>query len=162
MGAPGAWREQRARHVTVAVVPTRLAERQIAALRGKPRASFLLAVEDIRRRGCAAAGVRLTGAELSAVCRLDLYGSWRLLTVFQSADQCVVLLVAEHTRDENPYRLIYEALGIGEPAGPRTKPGCCDPGGAPPVDADLVARFEAGLAELGRGLQRPGTKRGRR
>ena len=52
--------------------------------------------EVIRRRGCAAAGVRLAGQELSAICRLDLYGAWRLLTVFESPDRCVLLLVAEH------------------------------------------------------------------
>jgi hypothetical protein len=137
------------------VVPTRLAERQIAGLRGRPRASFLLAVDDILRRGCAAAGVRLTGVGISSICRLDLYGAWRLLSVFESADRCVVLMVAEHTREENPYRLIYETLGISEPAGPRTKPSYCDPDGEAPIDPDLAQRLEAGLAELARALQRP-------
>ena len=128
MGTPRAGRTGgRGAELTVATVPTRLAARQITALRGKPRASFLLAVDDIRQRGCAAAGVRLTGAGLSAICRLDLYGAWRLLTVFEAADRCVLLLVAEHTRSENPYRLIYAALGISEPGGPRTKPACCVP-----------------------------------
>ena len=56
-------------------------------MRGKPRASLLVAVDDIRRRGCAAAGVRLTGPGLSAICRLSLYGEWRLLTVFEAADR---------------------------------------------------------------------------
>jgi len=67
-------------------------------LRGKAKASFILAVEDIRRRGCAAAGVRLAGEDVSDICRLDLYGAWRLLTVFEAPDLCVLLLVAEHTR----------------------------------------------------------------
>ena len=146
----------------VATVPTKLAAKQIAALRGKPRASFLLAVDDIRRRGCAAAGVRLTGSGLSAICRLDLYGGWRLLTVFETRDRCILLLVAEHTRMANPYQLIYDALGIGEPAEPRTKPTCCDAEGSPPVDADLAARLETGLAELARALQRGGAKPHRR
>ena len=48
------------------------------------QAAFLLAVEDIRRRGCAAAGVRLAGEALSGICRLGLYGAWRLLTVFEA------------------------------------------------------------------------------
>jgi hypothetical protein len=30
--------------------------------------------------------VRLAGEQLSAVCRLDLYGAWRLLTTFQASD----------------------------------------------------------------------------
>jgi hypothetical protein len=144
--------------LTVAAIPTRLAAKQIDQLRGKPRASFLLAVDDIRRRGCAAAGVRLTGTGLSAICRLDLYGAWRLLTAFEAADRCILLLVAEHTRTENPYHLIYDALDIGEPAEPRTKPSCCDPAGEPPVDADLAARLETGLADLARTLQRQGSK----
>jgi hypothetical protein len=84
-------------------------------MRGKAKASLILAVDDIRRRGCAAAGVRLAGEELSAVCRMDLYGAWRLLTIFETPDRCVLLVVAEHTRSANPYQLLYEVLGIGEP-----------------------------------------------
>jgi hypothetical protein len=63
-------------------------------MRGKAKASLLLAVDDIRRRGCAAAGVRLAGEGLSAICRRDLYAPWRLLTVFEASDRCVLLLVA--------------------------------------------------------------------
>jgi hypothetical protein len=83
----------------------RQADRPVAR---QARASFLLAVDDIRRRGCAAAGVRLTGTGLSAICRLDLYGAWRLLTAFEAPDRCILLLVAEHARTENPYHLIYD------------------------------------------------------
>ena len=50
------------------------------------------------------------------VCRLDLYGAWRLLAVFETPDRCILLLVAEHTRTANPYRLLYTALGITEPS----------------------------------------------
>jgi hypothetical protein len=145
--------------LTVATIPTRLAAKQIAELHGKPRASFLLAAGDIRREGCAAAGVRLTGAALSAICRLDLYGPWRLLTVFEAPDRCILLVVAEHTRTENPYQLIYDVLGISVPTGPRTKPACCDNHGQPPVDADLAARPEIGLADLARALNRASAKR---
>jgi hypothetical protein len=83
-------------------IPTKLARQQIAALRGRAKASFLLAVEDIRRRGCAAAGVRLAGEALLGVCRLDLYGAWRLLTVFEDQNRCVLLMVAEHTAQPIP------------------------------------------------------------
>jgi hypothetical protein len=109
-----------------------LARQQIASLRGKVKASFDLAVDDIRRRGCTAAGVRLAGAGLSGVCRLDLYGAWRLLTVFDAPDRCILLLIAEHTRSANPYQLLYAALGIDEPDQPRTKPACCDSDGRHP------------------------------
>jgi hypothetical protein len=88
-------------------VPTQLARVQIASMRGKAKASLLLAIDDIRRRGCAAADVRLAGEQLSAVCRLDLYGAWRLLTTFEAPDRCILLLVAEHTRSANPYQLLY-------------------------------------------------------
>jgi hypothetical protein len=103
--------------------------------------------------------VRLTGPELSSICRLDLYGAWRLLTVFEAPDRCILLLVAEHTRSANPYQLLYAALGIDEPDQPRTKPTCCDPEGQPPIDPDIVTRFERGLRDLNPG--KPTTARGR-
>jgi hypothetical protein len=112
-------------------------------------------VQEIRQRGCEAAGVRLAGEQLSGICRLDLYGAWRLLTVFEAPNRCVLLLVAEHTRSANPYQLMYAALGVDEPDQPRTKPPCCDSGEQPPVDPDLVARFERGLQDLDHGLRSP-------
>jgi hypothetical protein len=151
MGTPRAGRPpRRGATLTVSTIPTKLARQQIAALRGKAKASFLIAVEDIRRRGCAAAGVRLAGETLSGVCRLDLYGAWRLLTVFEDQNRCVLLMVAEHTRVANPYHLLYSALDIAEPAEPRTKPSCCDTEGQPPSAPNLVKRFELGLRDLGR------------
>jgi len=150
MGTPRARRSShRGATLTVSTVPTKQARQQITALRGKAKASFLLAVEDIRRRGCAAAGVWLAGEALAGICRLDLYGAWRLLTVFETPDRCVLLLVAEHTRSANPYRLLYAALGIDEPKEPRTKPSCCDAEGQPPMDPDILERFERGLRDLG-------------
>jgi hypothetical protein len=131
-------------------------------MRGKAKASLTLAVDDIRRRGCAAAGVRLAGQDLSAICRLDLYGSWRLLTVFEAADRCILLLVAEHTRAANPYQLLYEALQISEPEEPRTKPPCCDPHGQPPINPDLSRRFEEGLRQLTPRTSVPSKRPGRR
>ncbi len=68
-----------------------------------------------------------------------------------------LLLVAEHTRSANPYRLLYATLGIDEPEDPRTKPSCCDAEGQPPINPDLVERFEHGLRDLGRVL--PGSVR---
>jgi len=95
--------------------------------------------------------VRLAGQQLSAICRLDIYGAWRLLTVFESPERCILLLVAEHTRTANPYQLIYDAPGLDEPDEPdepRTKPTCCDAGGQPPIDPDITARFEEGIRHL--------------
>ena len=70
------------------------------------------------------------------------------MTIFEAPDRCILLLVAEHTRTANPYQLLYDALGIGEPDQPRTKPSCCDPEGQPPIDTDLAKRFEEGVRQL--------------
>jgi hypothetical protein len=121
-------------------------------MRGKARASLDLAVDGIRRRGCEAAGVRLAGQQLAAVCRLDLYAAWRLLTVFEAPDRCILLLAAEHTRSASPYQLLYAALGISEPEEPRSKPSCCDPEGQPLIDPGIVIRFEQGARNLAAGL----------
>ena|SRR5580658_6730395 len=131
----------------------------MSSLKGKPKAALDLVVDDIRHRGCDAAGVRLAGASVSSVCRLDLYGAWRLLTCFESPDRCILLLVAEHSRTENPYMLLYEILGMTEPEEPRTKPACCDASGQPPVDPELITRFEDGARSLVRGLPRTGRTR---
>jgi hypothetical protein len=139
-----------------------LARQQISALRGKAKASLIVAVDDIRRRGCAAAGVRLTGPGMSGICRLSLYGELRLLTVFEASDRAILLLVAGHTRTSNPYQLLYDILGIEEPERPRTKPTCCDPEGHPSVDADLAARLENGLRQLAQATRSAGQARGRR
>jgi hypothetical protein len=74
----------------------------------------------------------------------------------------VLLLVAEHTRMASPYRLLYAALGIGEPEEPRTKPSCCDTEGQPPIDPDLVERFERGLRDLGPALPASASRPSRR
>jgi hypothetical protein len=68
----------------------------------------------------------LAGEQLSAVCKLDLYGAWRLLTTFEARSRCIMLLVAEHTRSGNPYQLLYDALDIDRLGEPRSKPTCCD------------------------------------
>jgi hypothetical protein len=107
-------------------------------MRGKAKASLILALEGIRRKGCAAAGVRLAGQELSTVCRLELYGTWRLLTVFDAPDRCILLMVAEHTRAANPYQLLYDALGIGVPEEPRTKPPAATPKDDRPLSPTLL------------------------
>ncbi len=74
----------------------------------------------------------------------------------------MVLLVAQHTRTENPYELLYRILGIGEPGEPRTKPTCCDPEGQPPADPAIISRFEQGAKDLTRGLSSSRTARRQR
>jgi hypothetical protein len=57
---------------------------------------------------------------------------------------------------------LYTALGIAEPEEPRTKPPCCDSDGHPPIDPDVVVRFERGLRDLARGLPAAGKARSKR
>jgi hypothetical protein len=106
----------------------------------------VLAVEDIRRHGCVAAGVRLAGEDLAVVCRLDLYGAWRLLTVFEAPDRCVLLVVAEHTRTANPYRLLYAASDIAEPEDPARSRHAVTPAASrlstPALSCDSSAAYE--------------------
>ena len=73
----------------------------------------------------------------------------------------MLLLVAQHTRTENPYKLLYRILGISEPEEPRTKPTCCDPEGQPPIDQDIIIRFEEGVRNLAHGLPSSRTARRR-
>lgn len=99
---------------------------------------------------------------MSAICRLNLYGEWRLLTVFEAPNRCILLLVAEHTRTSNPYQLLYNILGIDEPEQPRTKPTCCDPEDQPPVDPDLAAQLKDGLRQLAQGTRSAAKARSKR
>jgi hypothetical protein len=100
----------------------------------------------------AAAGVRLAGDALSGICRLDLYGAWRLLTIFEAPDRCVLLLIAEHTRTANHTDCCTQRSPSASPRSPQTKPSCCDAEGQPPIDPGIVERFERGLRDLGRAL----------
>jgi len=109
-------------------------------------AALVLAVDDIWRRRRRRRQPGQT--ELSTACRRDLHGAWRLLTIFEAPERCILLLVAKHTRNANPCLLLYDALGIGESEVLRTKPTCCGPEGQPPIDPDLAARFEEGLRRL--------------
>jgi hypothetical protein len=58
--------------------------------------------------------------------------------------------------------MLYEALGIGEPEEPRTKPTCCDLDGHPPISPEIVTRFERGLRDLARGQSATGKAHGKR
>jgi hypothetical protein len=73
-----------------------------------------------------------------------------------------LLLVAVYTRVVNPYRLVYDALGIVEPDEPRAKPTCCDVEGQPPIDAELAGRFEEGVRLLSPGIRSARKARGNR
>lgn len=69
----------------------------------------------------------------------------------------MLLLVAQHTRTENPYQLLYRILGIGEPGEPRTKPTCCDPKGQPPAFSPQARNGPGALTCRNRSMRRTPT-----
>lgn len=99
------------------------------------------------------AAYRLSGDTADRICSLHLYGPYRALVGFPDTESVVVLIVKEHLRTNaaaDVYDDLYEILGIAEPTAKRTKPPCCDEGGEPPVDPDLIERFLATANRLQR------------
>jgi len=139
----------------VSITPT--GRRSVDALRGKARRSFDAAVERLAAEGCAAGDYRLTGEDIEHICALHLYGRYRALVAFPDDASVVVLLVGEHLADDpelDVYRDLYRQLGLREPAAKRTKPPCCNEGGKPPVDSELLDRFAATAKDLSRRRRR--------
>lgn len=115
-----------------------------------------MAIEEILARGCDAGGYRLAGALLDHVCCRHLYGDDRLLTAWRAEDHALVLLVGPHSgKPSDVYAQLLAAVDKEVPAEERTKPPCCEPGEAPPVDEVTVDQL-VGAVE---GLARPRRRR---
>ncbi len=116
------------------------------------RNAVLSVLGELEHQGCHAAGYRLSGETLDHPCR-HLYGNDRMLIMWPSDDQALVVFVARHDRGTaDVYDTLLEALGLEIDDDERTKPPCCDADdGLPPVDeafADVVADA---LREVSRG-----------
>lgn len=146
----------------IQITPT--GQQTLSALRGRSRAAWKQKLKQLETQGCAAAAYRLTGPVIERICCIHLYGSCRALVCFPSANEVVVLLVAEHreSRALDVYRLLYSLLDLEEPTGSRDKPACCDDDGDPPVDPDLVDRFMQGADALRADIAREQRKRSSR
>lgn len=122
------------------VWPTPLASEDLKALRGEHARAAKEARARLERRGCAAAGYRLSGAAVERICSLKLRDNWRMLVFFPAEDEVAILLVGPHDR-ENPgldvYTRLYELLSIEVPDEEHRRPPCCADG-QPPVDAELL------------------------
>lgn len=127
---------------------TRVADRQIAGLRGPRRKAYVEFEQALAREGCAALGYRLTGDDpLPSLCVKHLRVSDRVVVAF-SGDEAWVLLVGPHADGDaaaDVYGMLYELAGVPRPAQPRTKPPCCDEDRQPPefdeaAISDLVRR----------------------
>jgi hypothetical protein len=139
-----------------------VAERQIKSLRGRRAQAARLAIAELMRHGCAAAGYRLAGAHLDHVCSRHLYGNDRLLTAWPSLDHAVILAVGPHSRTASDvYDLLLTALGIEAPEAEREKPACCDELGNPPADSQTAESLADAIEVLGRHAARGRRSRGR-
>ena len=126
----------------------------------KPIADAVDRVEaELERVSCAAASYRLTGEILERICVVRLPYDYRMLVAFPSEREVSVLLVGRHIRNPllDVYTRLYRALGLQTPTGERTKPPCCDTeNDEPPVDRELVDRFQDGVKRLRRRSQSRG------
>jgi hypothetical protein len=120
----------------------------------KPIADAVDRVEaELERVGCAAASYRLTGEILERICVVRLPYDYRMLVAFPSELEVSILLVGRHVRNPvlDVYMQLCRALDLQMPPGERTKPPCCDSeNDAPPVDDELVDRFQDGVKRLRR------------
>jgi hypothetical protein len=126
-----------------------ISSRQVSGLRGPARQAYDGFLKDLVQRGCAAMGYRLTGsAPINSMCVKHLRGQDRAIVIFREPDEAWILFVGPHndrTPEKNIYEWVYRIVGRPVPAGPRTKPPCCDGNGQDPqldpatVD-DLVSR----------------------
>lgn len=108
---------------------------------------------ELERAGCAAASYRLTGEVLERVCVVRLPYDYRMLVSFPGEQEVAILLVGRHVRSPalDVYTRLYRALDLQPPSEERTKPPCCDAEkDEPPVDGELVDRFQDGVKRIRR------------
>lgn len=130
---------------------TETANGQLRALRGDRRKAALRVLNEVEHRGCRAAGYRLTGDTLDHICCRHLYGSDRVLTMWEDEDHAVVVLIGRHDRTTTDvYGTLIDALGMEFPESGRSKPSCCGDDGLPPVDEQLVEAVTEAVRELGK------------
>jgi hypothetical protein len=139
-----------------------VAERQLKTFRGRRAQATRVAIAELMRHGCAAAGYRLAGARLDHVCSRHLYGNDRLLTAWPSLDHAVILVVGPHERTaKDVYGLLLTALGIETPEAEREKPSCCDEMGNPPADSQTAESLADAIEALARRSAKTVRGRGR-
>jgi hypothetical protein len=108
---------------TFEVYSTRVADAQLRELRGEVRRRAKDAMDNLERRGCAAADWRLEGWRSSGIASLT----------------------------SGVYRRLYASIGIDQPTAAERvgHPPCC-PTGEPPVDPEVLERFVERTRELRR------------
>jgi hypothetical protein len=126
--------------VTVQVESTRLAERQISALRGRVKNKFENCLDQLVRDGCRVLDYRLTGDIIERLCVKHFHSSWRVVVAFRTPHDAVIMLVGQHDRDDpgmDVYTMLYELAGLTVvSAQKRSKPPCCGDEMLPPLWED--------------------------
>jgi hypothetical protein len=143
--------------VPVEVRATRIAEAQIAALRGPNLRAFERFRGELADKGCEALHYRVTGDHLDTLCVRHLRGAWRAVVAFHPDENTAwIVLVGEHMDDEprrNVYDLLYDIVGHRPPSEQRRrKPPCCeDEGAAPDATAQMAGLLAARTRDVLRG-----------
>jgi hypothetical protein len=125
--------------------------RVVAAMSRRERRSYDAAVQALAGEGCAAGGKRLAAIDEGdyPMCQRQLYGAWRMTTVYRPAPQesIVIVAVAQHTEHENPNATLAEIFPGLSAVGRRRsdQPPCCDDAQKPPA---LSGEAETLLLEL--------------
>lgn len=89
------------------------------------------------------------------MCCRHLYGVDRLLTAWRTKDHTLVLLVGPHSgKPSDVYAQLLAALGREVPQEERTKPPCCEPGEAPPIDESTVDELVGAIEGFARPRRR--------
>ena len=99
--------------------------------------------------GCRVAGYSLSGDELwPKLCSKHIAGDWRVIVAFQDENSIVVMKVASHNDERNPYAEIAVELNIPISTAPRTKPPCCEDGVPRTLDQEVLDRLEQSFRHL--------------
>lgn len=112
------------------VVRVRSVGRVVDGMSGRERSSYDAAVQALRGEGCRAGGKRLAALDGDdfPMCQHNLYGSWRMTTVYRPDATIVIVLVARHTTRESPAVVLADVFpGLSATGRRRSdQPPCCD------------------------------------
>lgn len=126
------------------------AQTDAKAVPAKLRRPIADAIGRLAHEGCHAAGYALSGpSPWPGLCSVHVE-DWRIIVTFPTTHEVVVVKIARHAQDSDPYAEVAQELGIEVSTGQRTKPPCCDPDGEAPVDPSVAERISDAYALLTR------------
>ncbi|MHB2027770.1 MAG: hypothetical protein ACYCPT_03005 [Acidimicrobiales bacterium] len=103
----------------------------------------------LAQEGCRVAGYSLSGTEpWPKLCSKHIADDWRVVVAFQEDDSIVIMKVAPHNDERDPYEEIASELNIPISTAPRTKPPCCEDGVPPTLDQEVLDGLGQSFREL--------------